>query len=253
MGNSAPTTLSKSGAENGEGANTPLDGCHAVITGGGRGIGAAIADRLASMGARLTLAGHDDAALDALVFRIEERYGVPGLAVRADVTQPREVDILFANALEVLGPATILINNAGAAESAPFPRTGLGLWHEMLAANATSAFLCAQAALPAMQDAGWGRIVTITSSAALKGYPEMTACGAAEHAVLGLTRHLAAELAHDGITVNAVCAGHGNLIPPAATAERLAGGVADAVARLCHPDAGAITGQAISVAGNDVA
>ncbi len=176
------------------------------------------------------------------------------------------------------GPITLLVNNAGQAESAPFAKTSLELWQRMLAVNLTGSFLCAQAALPDMLQAGWGRIVNIASTAGLKGYAYVAAYSAAKHGVIGLTRSLALEVAKKGITVNAVCPGYtdtdilrdsiANVVAKTgrsaddARAEFAAGNpqgrivqpheVADAVRWLCGDGASSITGQSISVSGGEV-
>lgn len=175
-----------------------LQGRHAIVTGGGRGIGAAIARALAAHGARVTIMGRNAGPLAALA---RELPG--GEAVPVDITDEASVAGAFLN----LGSADILINNAGAAESAPFERTDAALWERMLAVNLTGAFLCTRQVLPSMRAAKWGRIVNIASTAALKGYPYVTAYCAAKHGLLGLTRALALEVQRDGITVNAVCPG----------------------------------------------
>lgn len=252
----------------------PLADRHAVVTGGGRGIGAAIAATLAEAGARLTLLGRNQARLAAWAGRLKTEVHVEV----CDVTRPEQVQQAFQSASQVLGSITILVNNAGQAESQPFSKTDLQLWERMMAVNLTGTFLCSQTALPGMLAAGWGRIVNIASTAGLKGYPYVSAYCAAKHGVIGLTRALALELAKKNITVNAVCPGYTQTElleasltriaqktgrgPDEARAE-LAGAnpqgrliqpeeVAQAVLWLCLPESAALTGQAIAVAGGEV-
>jgi NAD(P)-dependent dehydrogenase (short-subunit alcohol dehydrogenase family) len=194
------------------------------------------------------------------------------------VADAASVQAAFAHAREQQGLIAILVNNAGQADSAPFTKTSLELWQRMLAVNLTGSFLCAQAALPDMLEAGWGRIVNVASTAGLKGYAYVSAYTAAKHGVIGLTRSLALEVATKGITVNAVCPGYtetdilrdsiANVMKKTGRSEAearasFAAGnpqgrivqpeqVADTVRWLCSPAAGAITGQAISVSGGEV-
>lgn len=254
-----------------------LDGRHVVVTGAARGIGAAIARSLAAEGARLSLMGRNRDTLQKLAGTL------PGGAARhavvvADVGDAESVNAAFAQARAALGPVAVLVNNAGQAESAPFHKTSLDLWQRMLAVNLTGSFLCAQAALPDMLQAKWGRIINIASTAGQKGYPYVSAYVAAKHGVVGLTRSLALEVARKGVTVNAVCPGYtetdilresvANVVAKTgrsqeeAMAEFAAGNpqqrivqpeeVADAVRWLCGNAAASINGQSISVSGGEV-
>ncbi|HEX5078408.1 MAG TPA: SDR family NAD(P)-dependent oxidoreductase [Geminicoccaceae bacterium] len=250
-----------------------LAGRHAVVTGGGRGIGAAIASALADAGARLTLMGRTPGPLQ------EKASGLPAAqAIACNVTDEAAVGRAFAQAANAFGPVAILVNNAGAAASAPLARTSLALFREMLDVNLVSAFLCSRAVLPDMLEAGYGRIVNIASVAGLKGASYIAAYAAAKHGVVGLTRALAMETASKRITVNAVCPSYtetemarrtiDNIVAKtgrsAAEAEAVLVGknpqgrlirpdeVASVVLWLCAPGAEAITGQAIAIAGGEV-
>jgi NAD(P)-dependent dehydrogenase (short-subunit alcohol dehydrogenase family) len=246
---------------------------HAVITGGGTGIGAAVAAALAAEGVRITVMGRRLKPLNATAAMLPE-----ACSVRCDVTDGDSVAAAFQRAQAGFGTVDILVNNAGAAAAAPFHKLDSQLWRRMLAVNLDGVFNCTRAVFGEMRKLGWGRIVNVASTAALKGYAYVSAYCAAKHGVLGLTRALALETAGCGITVNAVCPGYtdtdiikdavrnivkktgrsteaaraeftrsnpqGRLIQPAE--------VAAAVAWLCRPESASITGQAIIVAGGEV-
>jgi NAD(P)-dependent dehydrogenase (short-subunit alcohol dehydrogenase family) len=252
-----------------------LDGKHALITGGGSGIGAAIAVKLAGAGAAVSLVGRRRAPLEEVAARLPRAK-----AIVADVTSETETSAAVATARAMFGPIDLLIANAGAAESAPAAKVDLAHWQRMIDVNLTGAFLTVKAALPDMAqgvDATGRRVVFIASTAGLKGYPYVTAYCAAKHGVVGLARALAVELAQSGLTVNAVCPGftetplleaavanisqktgrshaearaelerlnpQGRLVEPEE--------VAETVLWLCTAAAQAINGQAISVSGGE--
>jgi NAD(P)-dependent dehydrogenase (short-subunit alcohol dehydrogenase family) len=179
-----------------------LAGHHAVVTGGGTGIGAAIARALAAEGAKLTLVGRRLEPLQTIAATIGTALVAP-----ADVTVRAEVDSAFASAREAHGPITILVNNAGAASGAPFGKVSEKLWRDMLAVNLDGMFHCCQAALPDLMAAERGRIVTVASMAGLHGFAYAAPYIAAKHGAVGLTRALAAEFARTQLTANAVCPG----------------------------------------------
>lgn len=251
----------------------PLAGRHALITGGGSGIGAAIAHGLAAAGARVSLIGRRAEPLDEVAGQLEN-----AIAITADVSSRESVKAAFAAARDAFGPLSILINNAGIAPSAPFAKLSADDWDDVLAVNLTGAFYCAREAIGDLLQAGGGRLINIASTAGLKGYGYVAPYCAAKHGLIGLTRALAAEYARKDITVNAVCPGYtetgivtrtvenivaktgrsadqaiadlvrgnpqGRLIAPAE--------VAATVLWLCQPEARSVTGQAIAVAGGEV-
>ncbi|HWT12979.1 MAG TPA: SDR family oxidoreductase [Allosphingosinicella sp.] len=250
-----------------------LDGRHAIVTGGGTGIGASIARALAAEGARLTLVGRRREKLEEI-----GSEDFDALVAPADVTVREEVESAFAIAREAQGPVTILVNNAGAAESAPFGKVTEDMWRRTMAVNLDALLHCCQAALPDLLAAPAGRIVTIASTAGLKGYGYSAPYVAAKHGAVGLTRALAAELAGTPVTVNAVCPGFTDTDMVADAVARIGARtgrsaedsraqlarfnpqgrliapdeVAGAVLWLCLPESRSITGQAIAVAGGEV-
>lgn len=253
-----------------------LQGRHALVTGGARGIGLACARALLQRGATVTLLGRDRATLDAAAGGLAALGRVH--AVTADIADAAAVRAAFEQAAHAAGAVDILVNNAGQAVSQRFDRTDAALWQAMLAVNLTGTFHCVQAALPAMLAAGWGRVINVASTAGLIGYPYVTAYCAAKHGVVGLTRALALEVARKGVTVNAVCPGFtdtdivrgavDNIVQKtgrtaeAARAELAARNpqgrlvqpaeVAEAVAWLALPASASINGLAIAVDGGEV-
>jgi NAD(P)-dependent dehydrogenase (short-subunit alcohol dehydrogenase family) len=173
----------------------------AVVTGGGKGIGRAVALRLAADGYAVVVLGRDEAALRATA------EAAPGGAIEAvccDVTDERSVHEVFAS----LGHVDVLVNNAGIASSAPTGRTTLVDWESTMRVNATGVFLCTRAVVDPMRARGWGRIVTVASIASHHGAPYIGAYAASKHAALGFTRSVAAELRRTGVTANCVCPGY---------------------------------------------
>jgi 3-hydroxybutyrate dehydrogenase len=174
-----------------------LAGKHALVTGGGRGIGAAIARGLAAAGAKVTVCGRGQADLDAVAREID------GAARVVDLLDRKQTDEVIG----ALGPVDVLVNNAGAAESASLERTTDAIWDRILELDVTSAFRVIRLLAPAMVKAKWGRVINLASNAGLSGYGYSAAYCAAKHAMVGMTRALAVDLARTGVTVNAVCPG----------------------------------------------
>jgi NAD(P)-dependent dehydrogenase (short-subunit alcohol dehydrogenase family) len=175
-----------------------------LVTGAGRGIGAAVARRLSADGHQVALTARSRSALDAVA------AALPGtsLVLPADVTDPSAVLRLFDRVEEAWGPVEVLVLNAGAGVSSPLERTSDADWQCMLELNLTAPFRMLRRAVPAMVEAGWGRVVAVASVAAKRGEPYIAAYTASKHGLLGLMRSAAAELAATGVTVNAVCPGY---------------------------------------------
>jgi NAD(P)-dependent dehydrogenase (short-subunit alcohol dehydrogenase family) len=172
-----------------------------LVTGAGRGIGAAVAQGLSAAGHRVALTARTPGELDALAARLPG----PALAVPADVTDPDAVEQVFATVEREWGPVEVLVLNAGAGASAPLVRTSDADWERMLTLNLTAPFRMLRRALPAMVERGFGRVVAVASVAAKRGEPYIAAYTASKHGLLGLVRSAASELATTGVTVNAVC------------------------------------------------
>ena len=252
---------------------TGLEGRHALVTGGGRGIGRAIAAALTSAGAVVTVTGRQEAPLsDSVAGRAAAGYFI------ADVTEARVLADGARSAAAQRGPIDILVANAGAAESAPFSKSDGALFARMVDLNLMGVVNAIHGVIGDMQARKFGRIVAVASTAGLKGYPYVSAYCASKHAVIGLVRSLALETAKSGITVNAVCPGfvdtdltrdsiaavsgktgrsgdsvlaeyvkhnpQGRLVTPEQ--------VAAAVTFLCSAEAGAVTGTVLTVAGGEI-
>lgn len=252
----------------------PLSTRHALVTGAGRGIGAAIAERLLGEGTRVTLLGRNAEALNAFAAKLGER----AQAVTADVSDAAQMRSAAQQACQRFGAIDILVNNAGQARSAPLHKADDAMWSSMLAVNLTGSYNGIRAVLPSMLERNFGRIVNVASTAGLIGYPYVTAYCAAKHGVVGLTRALALEVASRNITVNAVCPGYtdtdivretiSNIREKTGRSEQealdalvarnpqrrliRAEEVANTVAWLCLPGSESITGQSIAVAGGEI-
>ncbi len=254
----------------------PLAGRNAVITGGARGIGAAITRALAHAGANVLACGRTEAALAEIGASLQN-IGVEVHTATCDVAAADSVEMMAALAGVHLGHVDILVNNAGTAHSAPLHHQTLEDWERLFAVNVTGTFLCTKAFAPAMAEQGWGRVINIASIAARAGLPYVSAYGATKHAVLGFTRCIAAEMANRGVTSNAICPGYVDTDMTTGTLDRIMSKtgmsrdealasilqttpqrrlidpseIASTAIMLCGEDARGINGQAIGIDGGE--
>lgn len=253
-----------------------LAGYNALVTGGGRGIGAAAAIDLAKAGAKVSVAARNEGQVVEIAAGLRDD-GYEAFAFRCDVTDQRQVRELALSAREAMGRIDILVNNAGTATSNPISRITLPEWDHIMAVNATGTFLCTQAVYGQMAERRWGRIINIASIAGLQGDKYISAYTAAKHAVVGFTKALAVESQGTGVTVNAVCPGYVDTPLTDETIARImhhtkksrqealttlleqagqprlirAHEVADEVVALCLEDAGGRNGELVVLDGSD--
>ena len=248
---------------------------HALITGAGTGIGEAISRQLHREGHAVTLVGRRSEPLETL----SQALGKQSFAVTGDVTDRGEIESAFKAATAQFGDVEILVNCAGMAPTAPFHRVDFADWQRTMDVNVNGVFHCTQLALESMLEINWGRVVNIASVASLRGFPYVSGYCASKHAVLGMTRALALEVATQGITVNAVCPGYADtdivrnaiagIVSKTGRTEADAmqhftesnpqgrlvevTEVASAVSWLCSDGAASVTGQAIAIDGGGTA
>ncbi len=270
---SAPSDRRADGPE-GDG---PLSGRRAVVTGGGRGIGAAVARALVEAGAAVLVAARTESEVEAVAGSLRDAGG-DAHAATVDVTDEASVEALAERAAEVLGAVDVLVNSAGVAYSAPIAKTSVGEWDRIQSVNARGAFLQTRAFLPGMMERGRGRIVHVASVAGLAGARYIAAYAASKHALIGLVRSAADEAAASGVTVNAVCPAYVDTAMTRESVERIMektgrgeaealetilatspqnrliepDEVAGAVVWLCGEQARGVNGQAIAIDGGGV-
>ncbi|MFT6301376.1 MAG: 3-hydroxybutyrate dehydrogenase [Granulosicoccus sp.] len=245
---------------------------HVVVSGGGTGVGAEIAKHFASAGSKVTILGRREAPLNTVA------DAIGALSITCDVTDRKSVDAAIVQAKKDHGPITIAVANAGAAVSKPFAAMNVDDLASVMDVNVKGVFNLWQACLPDMKSEGWGRMIAVASSAGLKGYPYVSTYCAAKHAVIGLTRSLAIELARTGITVNSICpsfietpmldASIANIVQKTGMSSEEAaknlrsgnpmkrfiqvGEVASTVIWLASDNTSSVNGQAISINGGEV-